>query len=91
LGPGSPRLVSFGNCFVNLFVLLVTVFSHSSESARWREIATRYALGATRGRLIRQFLTESVLLAVIGGAVSAIYVWRRKRRGKPVIPDSKAA
>ena len=32
-----------------------------------------------------------VVLAVIGGAVSAIYVWRRKRRGKPVIPNSKAA
>ncbi len=32
-----------------------------------------------------------VVLAVIGGVISVIYVWRRKRRGKPVIPDSKAA
>ncbi len=36
-------------------------------------------------------LWTAVALAVIGGVVSGIYVWRCKRRGKPVIPDSKAA
>jgi len=77
--PFRQALILLTGAVILLLLIACSNVSHlllQRGLARERELGVRHALGAHRGRLVRQLVTESTLLGVAGGSLAMLVGWR---------------
>ena len=92
---GSPRTMLWLLLGVVAIVLLIACANVANlllvrATSRGREIAIRMALGGGRGRLLRQFLTESIVLAAMGGVAGVAFAWWGVHGIRSLLPEDLA-
>jgi predicted permease len=94
VGAGSEERIIIGALMGATTMLLIIACVNLANltlargARRRREIAVRASLGASRGRIVRQLLTESVLLALAAGAVALPLAWYGIRWVHEAVPPN---